>query len=43
MSGLETMEFSYDDFIKSCGEEFSELIIPPRILNNDFNYQNMQY
>ena len=39
MSGIAKMEFSYDNFIKSCGEEFSELIIPPGILNNDFNYQ----
>ena len=39
MSRIAKMEFSYDNFIKSCGEEFSELIIPPGILNNGFNYQ----
>jgi len=39
MSNIAKMEFSYDAFIKSCGEEFSELIIPPGILNNEFNYQ----
>ena len=36
---LAEIEFSYDRFIKSCGEEFRELIIPPGILNNEFNYQ----
>ena len=39
ISNVAKMEFSYDAFIKSCGEEFSRLIIPPGILNNEFNYQ----
>ena len=35
---IQQLEFSHNNFNKNCGKEFGELILPPRILNNEFNY-----